>query len=102
MVGSGPNYCVLHYGANSRQIENGDVVVMDVAGEFSMYAADITRTLPANGRFTQRQREIYDIVLGAQQAAEKAFQSGKSVMTGMGPNSLFRAAYDYINGHGKD
>ncbi len=102
IVGSGPNSTVLHYGANSRQIEDGDVIVMDVAGEFSRYAADITRTLPANGHFSPRQREIYDIVLGAQQAAEKAFQSGKSVMTGMGPNSLFRVAYEYMNSHGKD
>jgi Xaa-Pro aminopeptidase len=102
IVGSGPNSTVLHYGANSRQIENGDVIVMDVAGEYSMYAADITRTLPANGHFSPRQREIYDIVLGAQHAAEQAFQSGKSVMTGMGPDSLFRAAYEYMNNHGKD
>ena len=67
-----------------------------------MYTADITRTLPANGHFSPRQREIYDIVLGAQRAAEQAFQSGKSVMTGMGPDSLFRVAYEYMNSHGKD
>jgi len=102
IVGSGPNSTVLHYGANSRQIEDGDLIVMDVAGEFSMYAADITRTLPASGHFSPRQREIYDVVLGAQQAAEKAFQNGKSMMTGMGPDSLFRTAYEYMNGHGKD
>jgi Xaa-Pro aminopeptidase len=102
IVGSGPNSTVLHYGANSRQIEDGDVVVMDVAGEYSMYAADITRTLPANGHFSPRQREIYDIVLGAQHAAEQAFQNGKSVMTGMGSDSLFRVAYEYMNAHGKD
>jgi len=102
IVGSGPNSTVLHYGANSRQIENGEVIVMDVAGEYSMYTADITRTLPANGHFSSRQREIYDIVLGAQRAAEQAFQNGKSVMTGMGPDSLFRVAYEYMNSHGKD
>ena len=102
IVGSGPNSTVLHYGANSRQIENGDVIVMDVAGEYSMYAADITRTLPANGHFTARQREVYDIVLGAQHAAEQAFQSGKSVISGMGPDSLFRVAYEYMNSHGAD
>jgi len=99
IVGSGPNSTVLHYGANSRQIENGEVIVMDVAGEYSMYTADITRTLPANGHFSSRQREIYDIVLGAQRAAEQAFQNGKSVMTGMGPDSLFRVAYEYMNSH---
>ena len=53
------------------------MVVMDVAGEYAMYASDITRTAPANGKFTARQREIYDIVLGAQQAAIKAFQVGR-------------------------
>jgi Xaa-Pro aminopeptidase len=67
-----------------------------------MYAADITRTLPINGHFTARQREIYDIVLGAQEAAMAAFQSGKSSLTRSGDNSLFQVAYDYINSHGKD
>src|SRR2546429_4833183 len=54
----------------------GDVVVIDVGGEYSMYATDITRTLPVSGKFSARQREIYDIVLGAQQAAIAAFQPG--------------------------
>ena len=68
-----------------------------------MYATDITRTLPVNGKFTGRQREIYDIVLAAQQAAVAAFQSGKSIMKGKeDPNSLGKVAYDYINTHGKD
>src|SRR5262249_30902052 len=66
------------------------------------YASDITRTLPANGKFTPRQREIYDVVLGAQEAAIAAFQSGKSTIGRDGPNSLFKVAYDYINTHGKD
>jgi Xaa-Pro aminopeptidase len=75
---------------------------MDVAGEYSMYASDITRTVPVSGHFTARQREVYDIVLGAQQAAIAAFQSGKSTLTRSGPNSLYKAAYEYINSHGKD
>ena len=83
-------------------MQPGEVVVMDVGGEYSMYAADITRTLAVSGKFSARQREIYQIVLGAQQAAERAFVAGKSMMTGMADNSLFRAAYDYINTHGKD
>ena len=78
IVGAGYNSTVLHYSDNDGPIRDGDVVVMDVAGEYSMYASDITRTLPANGKFTPRQREIYEIVLGAQQAAMDAFQSGKS------------------------
>jgi Xaa-Pro aminopeptidase len=102
IVGAGFNSTVLHYSENSGLIHDGDVVVMDVAGEYGMYASDITRTVPANGRFTPRQREIYDIVLGAQQAAMQAFVSGKSVLRGNEPNSLYKVVFDYINTHGKD
>lgn len=102
IVGSGFNSTVLHYSDNSKKIEDGDLVVMDVAGEYGMYASDITRTLPANGKFTPRQREIYGIVLGAQRAAMQAFVSGKSVLTGTSPESLYKVAYEYINTHGKD
>jgi Xaa-Pro aminopeptidase len=102
IVGSGFNSTVLHYSDDSATIQAGDVVVIDAAGEYSMYASDITRTLPANGKFTARQREIYDIVLGAQQAAIAAFESGKSMLRKDQPNSLYKVAYDYINSHGKD
>ncbi len=102
IVGSGLNSTVLHYSEDSGPIAEGDVVVMDVAGEYSMYASDITRTLPANGKFTARQREIYDIVLGAQQAAIAAFQAGKSTIGRSSSDSLYKVAYDYINTHGKD
>ena len=84
-------------------MKDGDVVVMDVGGEYSMYATDITRTAPVNGKFTARQREIYNIVLGAQEAAIKAFQLGKSrLATGNDPDSLYKVARDYIDSHGKD
>lgn len=102
IVGAGFNSTVLHYSEDDGPIENGDLVVMDVAGEYSMYASDITRTVPANGRFTPRQREIYDIVLGAQRAAMAAFVSGRSTIGREGPASLYKVAYDYINTHGKD
>jgi Xaa-Pro aminopeptidase len=102
IVGSGYYSTVLHYSDDDNVMKSGDVVVIDAAGEYSMYAADITRTLPINGHFTARQREIYDIVLGAQQAAMEAFQSGKSTITRTGANSLYQVAYDYINTHGKD
>jgi Xaa-Pro aminopeptidase len=103
IVGSGFNSTVLHYSDDSATMKAGDVVVLDVGGEYSMYATDITRTLPVNGKFTARQREIYDIVLGAQQAAIAAFQSGKSLMKGKDdPASLGKVAFDYINSHGKD
>lgn len=102
IVGSGHNSTVLHYSENSNTMKAGDVVVIDAAGEYSMYAADITRTLPVNGHFTARQKEIYEIVRGAQEAAMAGFQSGKSMLVGDGENSLNKVARDYIRTHGKD
>jgi len=105
IVGSGPNSTVLHYSENARTIKDGDLVVIDAACEYSMYAADITRTLPANGRFTDRQREIYNIVLNAHKAAMEAFVVGKSTINDylhQDPSSLDSVAYNYINTHGKD
>ena len=105
IVGSGINSTTLHYSANSSTMEDGDVEVVDAACEFSMYASDITRTVPVNGHFTARQREIYEIVLGAQQAAINAFVAGKSKINDYyhkDPDSLDVAAFNYINTHGKD
>jgi len=103
IVGSGFFSTVLHYSLDSGTMQNGDVVVMDVGGEYSMYASDITRTAPVNGKFTPRQREIYNIVLGAQEAAIYAFQAGKSKLArGTDSDSLYKAAIDYINAHGHD
>ncbi len=105
IVGTGIDSTILHYSANARTIEDGDVVVVDAACEYSMYASDITRTVPANGHFTARQREIYNIVLGAQKAAIDAFVAGKSKINDFyhrDPDSLDVAAYNYINTHGKD
>ena len=101
IVGAGPNSTALHYDKLSRKIEDGDIVVLDVGAQFSGYSADITRTLPANGKFTPRQREIYDIVLGAQNAAIAAVKPGVELCR-KGDKSLFKIAYDYINTHGKD
>lgn len=81
-------------------MKDGDVVVMDVAGSYSGYTSDITRTLPVNGHFTARQREIYEIVLGAQNAAMAAAKPGMSLR--LGKNSLHDIAYNYINTHGED
>lgn len=102
IVGSGINSTILHYSDDDNVIQNGDIVVMDAAGEYSMYASDITRTVPANGKFTARQREIYEVVLGAQKAAIAAFVSGKSHLLRNQPDSIYDAAYNYINTHGKD
>ena len=104
IVGSGFFSTVLHYSADDRTMQDGDLVVMDVGGEYSMYATDITRTAPVNGKFTARQREIYNIVLGAQEAAMHAFQAGKSRLatSRTDPDSLYKVAFEYINSHGKD
>lgn len=105
IVGSGINSTILHYSANDRTMKDGDIAVVDAACEYSMYAADITRTVPVNGHFTPRQREIYDIVLGSQKAAIDAFVAGKSKINDRDrkdPDSLDIAAYNYINTHGKD
>lgn len=108
IVGSGTNSTTLHYSENSSTMKAGDVVVIDAACEYSMYASDITRTMPVDGHFTSRQKEIYDIVLGAQRAAAAAFVAGKMKLGGVnqrGPevkDTLDKVAYDYINTHGKD
>jgi Xaa-Pro aminopeptidase len=105
IVGSGVNSTILHYSENTRTLEDGDVLLVDAACEYSMYASDITRTVPVNGHFTPRQREIYNVVLGAQQAAIDAFVAGKSTINDRDrkdPNSLDTAAYNYVNTHGKD
>jgi Xaa-Pro aminopeptidase len=99
IVGSGPNSTVLHYMANRRRMDAGEVVVMDVGAECSDYASDVTRTVPANGKFSARQREIYEVVLGAQKAAIAAVKPGMKMR---GDDSLQQIAFDYINTHGKD
>ncbi len=76
IVGAGDNACVLHYTRNTAPIADGDLVLVDAGCEFDHYAADITRTFPANGRFSAEQREIYEIVLRAQDAAIAAVQPG--------------------------
>jgi Xaa-Pro aminopeptidase len=101
IVGSGPNALVLHYSRNGRRMDLGDLLLMDVGAECAGYTADVTRTIPIGGKFTARQREIYEIVLGAQKAAIAAIKPGMSFAKNQ-PGSLYRIAYDYINTHGKD
>jgi len=101
IVGSGINSTVLHYNKLDRKIDGGEVVLLDVAGQYSGYAADITRTLPADGKFTPREREIYEIVLGAQNAALAALKPGMT-LGGPASTSLQKISMDYINSHGKD
>jgi Xaa-Pro aminopeptidase len=104
IVGTGINSTTLHYSENSAMLKDGDVMVVDAAGEYSMYASDITRTVPVNGHFTARQSEIYDVVLGAQRAAAAAFVAGKSTINDpqhKDPDSLDTVAWNYIHTHGK-
>lgn len=77
IVASGDKACVLHYSANNAQMRDGDLVLIDAGCEFDSYAADITRTFPVNGRFTQAQKTLYQLVLRAQEAALQAIVPGR-------------------------
>ncbi|MCY7379076.1 MAG: Xaa-Pro aminopeptidase [Gemmatimonadaceae bacterium] len=76
IVGSGPNATTLHYNANDRFIGINDLVVMDIGASYKGYAADVTRTVPASGKFSPTQREVYTIVRDAQAAAERQAKLG--------------------------
>jgi len=93
IVGSGPNSTTLHYDVNRRQTRDGDLVVVDAAAEWGQYTADVTRTFPVNGRFTPRQKAIYDLVLATQQAAFD------SVRPGMTLRDLDGIARSYMRDH---
>ncbi|WP_374580197.1 Xaa-Pro aminopeptidase [Pseudoduganella sp.] len=77
IVASGPNACVLHYNANNRRVQDGELVLIDAGCELDGYASDITRTFPANGRFSKPQQALYELVLAAQQAAFGAIAPGR-------------------------
>lgn len=79
IVGSGVNSTILHYEQNVKRIEGGDLIVIDIGAELQGYTADITRTWPASGTFTKRQREVYELVLEAQSAAAAAYKPGMTV-----------------------
>lgn len=76
IVGSGPNATTLHYSASSRRMNEGDLLLVDAAANFKGQTGDITRTYPVGGRFTPAQREIYELVLAAQEAGMKAARIG--------------------------
>ena len=76
IVGSGPNSTTLHYNADDRFIQPNDVVVMDIGASYKGYAADVTRTVPASGKFSPQQRAVYEIVRAAQAAAERQAKLG--------------------------
>jgi Xaa-Pro aminopeptidase len=77
IIAAGANACVLHYGTNDQVCRDGNVVLLDVAASYANYNADVTRTFPVNGRFTPRQREIYDVVLRVMRASCAGATVGK-------------------------
>jgi Xaa-Pro aminopeptidase len=76
IAASGPNSCILHYNESRRRMEDGDVLLADIAAEWGWYAADVTRTYPVNGKFTPRQRQVYEAVLAGQTAAATILRPG--------------------------
>ena len=76
IIASGPNANVLHYVDNNQVCKDGDILLMDFGAEYANYNADMTRSIPVNGRFTQRQREVYDAVLRVMKGATKLIQAG--------------------------
>jgi Xaa-Pro aminopeptidase len=81
IIASGPNACILHYVQNNRQCSNGDLLLMDFGAEYGNYASDLTRTIPVNGQFTPRQKEIYNAVLRVQKTAVQMLEPGNSFET---------------------
>ncbi|MGR8921620.1 MAG: Xaa-Pro aminopeptidase [Gammaproteobacteria bacterium] len=78
IVGGGPNSCILHYTENNATLKDGDLLLIDAGAEYDSYASDVTRTFPVNGRFTEEQRAVYEIVLEAQLAAIDEVRPGNS------------------------
>ena len=78
IVGGGANGCILHYVDNNEMLRDGELLLIDAGAEYEGYASDITRTFPVNGRFSEAQREVYEVVLAAQEAAIKKVKPGNS------------------------
>jgi Xaa-Pro aminopeptidase len=78
IIASGKNACVLHYVENDKECKDGDVILLDVAAEYANYASDMTRVIPANGKFTKRQKEVYNAVLHVKNAAQKMLVQGNT------------------------
>jgi len=76
IIASGKNACVLHYIENNQQCKGGDVILLDVAAEYANYASDLSRAIPVNGRFTDRQKAVYNAVLHVKKEAEKMLVPG--------------------------
>lgn len=79
IIASGSNACILHYELNNRQCQNGELVLMDVGAEYANYNSDVTRTVPVSGKFTDRQRLIYQAVLEVKNKATEILRPGKTL-----------------------
>jgi Xaa-Pro aminopeptidase len=80
IIGSGKNACVLHYVDNDKVCKDGEMILMDVAAEYAGWASDLTRTVPANGKFTKRQRDVYNAVLRVFRGANDILRPGNTPM----------------------
>ena len=80
IAGSGINGCMLHYGTNHCRMQDGKLLLMDLGAKYAGYCADITRTYPVNGKYTERQKQIYDIVLAANRAVKAAAKPGMTTV----------------------
>ncbi len=78
IIASGLNACVLHYVENNKQCKDGDVLLLDVAAEYANYASDLTRAIPVSGKFTKRQREVYNSVLSVFKSAKSLLRAGNT------------------------
>ena len=79
IIASGKNACVLHYNDNNMECKDGDVILMDFGAEYANYAADLTRSIPVNGKFTPRQKDVYNAVLQVMKAATKMLTPGNTI-----------------------
>jgi Xaa-Pro aminopeptidase len=79
VIASGPNACILHYVQNNRQCEDGDLLLIDFGAEYANYSSDLTRTVPVNGKFTRRQKDVYNAVLRVQKAAIQLLRPGNTL-----------------------
>jgi len=79
VIASGPNACILHYVQNNRQCIDGDLLLIDFGAEYANYSSDLTRTIPVNGKFTQRQKDVYNAVLRVQKAAIQLLRPGNTL-----------------------
>jgi Xaa-Pro aminopeptidase len=101
ITASGPNGVILHATDQYREMKAGEVVIVDIGAECAGYTADLSRTLPVSGKFSERQRKIYEVVLGAQEAVLKAIKPGMK-LRGDDEKSLRHVAVKYLNERGEE